>query len=310
MFLLAIETSSSRGSLALFEGRSLIARVLFPEGLVHGREVTARLKDVMAERGLPPAALGAVAVGLGPGSYTGIRVGVTAAKSLAFALRIPAVGESSLRVMAANALGSPDGGCSSGTDTPSRRSSGGEALVTTAVDGKQRHIYLALFRVRPPGPGAPGSVERLEDDRVVRDPGARAAEGTVLSPLGPAPSPLGPPEGTSEGTGAPTHDFGKVLPRGAFVVGDAADLVLKTAGEAGLVRGPADWDRPDAAALGVLVAGAIEDERPRFDPEAVHGMVPIYLRPSEAEVKYGAALSGNRSGRGRGRAAAGEGGAS
>src|SRR6266511_1772193 len=103
MLLLAIETSSSRGSIALLEGRELIEEAPFPEGLVHGREITVHLEEVMTRRGIAPGKLEAIAVGVGPGSYTGIRVGVTAAKTLAFALRIPVIPESSLRVTAANA---------------------------------------------------------------------------------------------------------------------------------------------------------------------------------------------------------------
>ena len=109
MILLAVETSSARGSLALREGSRPVREVLFEEGLVHGREVTARLDELLRLEGLGPGAIGAIAVGIGPGSYTGIRVGVTAAKSLAFALRIPIVAESSLLVLAAGAA-APDRG--------------------------------------------------------------------------------------------------------------------------------------------------------------------------------------------------------
>src|SRR5882672_7052827 len=104
MILLAIETSSARGSLALFREDEPIGSAPFPEGLVHGREITVHLAEMMDRLRLAPRDLGALAVGVGPGSYTGIRVGVTAAKTLAFALKVPVIAVSSLQAIAANTL--------------------------------------------------------------------------------------------------------------------------------------------------------------------------------------------------------------
>jgi tRNA threonylcarbamoyladenosine biosynthesis protein TsaB len=256
VLLLAIETSSARGSLALLEGRQVVARSFFPEGLVHGREVTARLDSMLASRGVPPGRLEAIAVGLGPGSYTGIRVGVTAAKTLAFALRIPVIPESSLRVIAANLRGAA-----------------GTLRVVPAVDGKQRQIYVARFRVES-GPGGPRVVREI-DDRVVE-----------------APRPAG--RAGSSAPAAPPASLIEVLAPGAVVLGDAADAVLESAGAAGAVRGPLEHDRPLADALGELAAEAAERDPPRFDLEAVHRLSPIYLRPSEAERKLDAARTEGR----------------
>src|SRR5262245_281539 len=124
--VLAIETSSAQGSLALLEGPALLEETVFPEGLVHGRELTVHLESLMARLGLAPRSIQAIAVGVGPGSYTGIRVGVTAAKTLALALRVPLLARSSLEVIASAALGS--------------RAGPGPPPVVPVIDGKQRHL--------------------------------------------------------------------------------------------------------------------------------------------------------------------------
>lgn len=265
MLLLAIETSSARGSMALHdvEAASLLAEAPFPEGLVHGREITVHLQEMMSRRGLAASRLAGIAVGLGPGSYTGIRVGVTAAKTLAFALGIPVIPESSLRVMAANLGQLGNVKLDSKTDVQ----------VVPAIDGKRRQIYLARYRVRRSG-------EREED---VSLEVAREVEERVLD------------LSTSGTTDGPRwmEELRGILTPGAVVVGDAAEIVIEAArgaGQDGMVRGPRDCDWPRAAVLGDLACRTAAGHLPRFDEEMIHGLVPIYLRPSEAERKFGIVL--------------------
>lgn len=270
MLLLAIETSSARGSLALLEGERLLSETPFPEGLVHGREITVHLARIMAGAGLPPGRLEAIAVGLGPGSYTGIRVGVTAAKTLATALRIPVIAESSLRVIAANAPGGPAPGGGAGVAGP------GGTRVVAAVDGKQRHVYLARYLVPAGGPsGGPGLTRELAEVAI-----------ELPWPVG-RPEPAGAPLRTGPRTLSPGARavLEEALRAGGAVVGDAADAVLEAAGVPGVVRGPREWDWPRASVLGRLAARSAGGKASRFDPEAIHLLVPIYLRSSEAERK-------------------------
>jgi tRNA threonylcarbamoyladenosine biosynthesis protein TsaB len=146
MILLAVETSSIRGSLALHAETGPIREAVFDEGLVHGREVTSRLEDLLRLEGLEPRAIGAIAVGIGPGSYTGLRVGVTAAKSIAFALRIPLVAESSLLVIASGAAR---------TIADLAR----PGILVPLLDARQGLFFHGIF-------GASGGrVERLSPDR-------------------------------------------------------------------------------------------------------------------------------------------------
>jgi tRNA threonylcarbamoyladenosine biosynthesis protein TsaB len=159
MILLALETSSVRGSLALRRDSMPPREILFEEGLVHGREVTARLEELLRFEGLDPGAIGAIAVGIGPGSYTGLRVGVTAAKSLAFALRIPVIAESSLLVLAAGAARGPDRGAARAP-----------ALLLPVLDARQGLFFHGLFEA------SAGGVGRLAAD-------GAATPGDILSAL-------------------------------------------------------------------------------------------------------------------------------
>ena len=99
---------------------------------------------------MPSGTCGGLAVGLGPGSYTGCRIGVTTAKSLALARRIPVLGESSLAVWASGA----------------RRGLTGEDLagcrLRVVLDARRGAVFSALFEASPGS-----SLTRLEDDRVL-----------------------------------------------------------------------------------------------------------------------------------------------
>ena len=99
MRTLAVETSSARGSVALLDGDDVLAERVFPEGVRHARGL---LSCVEALFGAGPREVGLVAVGAGPGSYTGLRVGVMFAKTFAIEMQVPVVGVSSLDVIAAN----------------------------------------------------------------------------------------------------------------------------------------------------------------------------------------------------------------
>ncbi len=101
-YILMIETSQRNGSVALgtYDGK-LQDEELFSPGLVHGKELLPRI-DTLVTRNHAKSQLAVVAVSSGPGSFTGIRIGVSAAKAIAWSLKIPVLGISSLDVIAAN----------------------------------------------------------------------------------------------------------------------------------------------------------------------------------------------------------------
>jgi len=127
MNVLAIETSAQVGSVALMRGGILKEERFFEKGLRHGRELVPAIDSIVASQQLQPKDLSLIAVSLGPGSYTGIRVGVTCAKALAYALQKPLAGVPSLDVVAGNA------------PRPA-------AHVIVMQDAKRRRFYFCTYR--------------------------------------------------------------------------------------------------------------------------------------------------------------------
>jgi tRNA threonylcarbamoyladenosine biosynthesis protein TsaB len=98
--ILAIESSGTRGSVALLEGGQVVAERTHAVPNTHAETLVRLIDDLIAESGTARSSLDAVAVGLGPGSFTGLRVGVALARGLALGLGRPLRGVSSLRALA------------------------------------------------------------------------------------------------------------------------------------------------------------------------------------------------------------------
>lgn len=92
MLGLVIETSTERAIAAVFDGNTCLFHEELPFGIQNSHLVLPELQKKMLEKSLKISDLGFVAVGIGPGSYTGIRIGVTVAKNLSFVLNIPLIG--------------------------------------------------------------------------------------------------------------------------------------------------------------------------------------------------------------------------
>lgn len=142
MKILALETSAKACSAAVTEGGQVLASCYQNTGLTHSRTLMPMVESMLKNAELTMDDLGAVAVAVGPGSFTGIRIGVAAAKGLAFAAGLPAAGVSTLEAMA---LGL------SHMDT----------LIICAMDARRGQIYNALFEANS------GKFTRLCQDRAV-----------------------------------------------------------------------------------------------------------------------------------------------
>jgi tRNA threonylcarbamoyladenosine biosynthesis protein TsaB len=99
MRVLGIETSSRRGSVALLDGEELVARAAHVEPNAHAEQLAPLLERVLADAGCSKASLDRIGVGMGPGSFTGLRVGIAFAQGIALGLDIPLIGVSSLQAM-------------------------------------------------------------------------------------------------------------------------------------------------------------------------------------------------------------------
>lgn len=103
MRALALETSGREGSVALSENGHVLAEETFSHGLQHAATLLPMIDRLTRQHGWTPASIDHVYVSIGPGSFTGLRVGVTLAKTLAFATGAKIVAVPTARVLLANA---------------------------------------------------------------------------------------------------------------------------------------------------------------------------------------------------------------
>lgn len=167
--LLAFDTATSSLAVAVTEGGHVLAERNIHAERNHSAYLVTAIGDCLEAAGLAKQDLDGIAVGIGPGSYTGIRIAVTTAKTLAWSLRLPVYGVSSL---AALALGGWAG--ASGQDTAAlgelaarrgeegRRATAGGHWIAPLIDARRGQAYTALFGVTAPG----GLPERLEPDAI------------------------------------------------------------------------------------------------------------------------------------------------
>ena len=109
--LLALDTATRHSGIALLDGQQLVAELTWHSTDAQTVELMPRLAQLLSWHGLAPAALTAIAVSLGPGSYTGLRVAVSVAKGLALAHSLPLIGIPTLDATAFPHLGRPEPVC-------------------------------------------------------------------------------------------------------------------------------------------------------------------------------------------------------
>lgn len=127
MKVLAIDTSSPMGSVAVADGLDVLAEVAARVRARHGETLLPHVEGALASAGLEAADIELLAVGLGPGSFTGTRIGVATVKGLALGLGLPVVGVSSLRVLA-RAVAGP--GC----------------LAVPVADAGRGEVYFGVYQ--------------------------------------------------------------------------------------------------------------------------------------------------------------------
>ena len=142
MKILALETSAKSVSAAVVENGAVLASSYQNTGLTHSRTLMPLVDGMLKAAELSLDAMGLVAVAQGPGSFTGLRIGVSAAKGLAWAKELPCCGVSTLLAMAQN-LRHMDG------------------IIVCAMDARRNQVYNAVFRAEN------GQLTRLTEDRAV-----------------------------------------------------------------------------------------------------------------------------------------------
>ncbi|WP_276360821.1 tRNA (adenosine(37)-N6)-threonylcarbamoyltransferase complex dimerization subunit type 1 TsaB [Daejeonella sp. H1SJ63] len=129
--ILLIETATSTCSVALSENGNIIAVKEVNERNIHASHITLFIGEVMQQAGKKYSDLNAVAISKGPGSYTGLRIGVSTAKGLCYALDIPLIGVDTVEAMASGMLGQqeiPD-----------------DSLLIPMIDARRMEVYTGIF---------------------------------------------------------------------------------------------------------------------------------------------------------------------
>lgn len=170
-FVLALDVSGAAGSVALVSFHPDGAEVSAAEeplaqGFVHGVELAPAAARLLGKAGIAAKDLSLVACGVGPGSWTGVRVGVAFAKSLAFAARVPLFGVPSFDAIAA--------GLPAGRD------------VAVVRDARRDAVYLGLYpagRTEPRAAGGIRLVSPAEADRAIPDGALLVGDGPARHPL-------------------------------------------------------------------------------------------------------------------------------
>jgi tRNA threonylcarbamoyladenosine biosynthesis protein TsaB len=127
VIVLGLETSAAIGGAALLRDNETVAEQSFEKGLVHGREVAPAIKEVTGKAGVTLAEIDLICVDVGPGSYTGVRVGVATAKALAWAL-----GKKLAAVVSLDALAEAAAGLAE--------------TIVPVLDARREQLYSATYR--------------------------------------------------------------------------------------------------------------------------------------------------------------------
>ena len=98
--LLAVDTSTKFMGLAIHDGAQIIGEVMWHTQNHHTVELTVAIRDLLQRCDIPTDALRALAVAIGPGSFTGLRIGMAAVKGMALSLRLPAIGVFTMDILA------------------------------------------------------------------------------------------------------------------------------------------------------------------------------------------------------------------
>jgi tRNA threonylcarbamoyladenosine biosynthesis protein TsaB len=148
---LAIETSSASGSVAIGRGGQLLGAIRFTQPRAHAAEFLPSIDGLCREHRIKPDEIGYVFVSAGPGSFTGLRIGITAARTLALAIGARIVALPTLEVIAQNALDLPN--------APPR--------VCVILDAKRSRVYTASFELQH-NPDSQGGLKGCKDVRLAR----------------------------------------------------------------------------------------------------------------------------------------------
>jgi tRNA threonylcarbamoyladenosine biosynthesis protein TsaB len=221
--VLGIETATPRGSVALCSNGAVLGELSLTNPRSHSERLLPSVETLLKAASLTVKDLTAVSVSVGPGSFTGLRIGVAAAKGLAFSLGVPLFGIPTLEVLAANA-------------------SPGRGPACAVIDARRGEVFAALFRSSGEKP-------------------VRVRRERIMTPA----------------------ELAASLPPETLVLGDLpAELtdLLPSRGKRRVSLAPAHQNAPRAAVVALRGETFLAEGR----PSETQTLVPLYLRPSDAEA--------------------------
>ena len=139
--ILCIETGTDICSVGLSRDGELISLRESDEGRDHAKRVGVFVDELLRENDVAPYELDAIAVGMGPGSYTGLRIGVSFAKGMCYGLQIPLVAVGSLDALAAVAIEDNEAGILDVENWD-------DAILCPMVDARRMEVYTRLFNAK------------------------------------------------------------------------------------------------------------------------------------------------------------------
>jgi tRNA threonylcarbamoyladenosine biosynthesis protein TsaB len=162
MLIAALDTTTRAGSMALLQDGRLLELAVGNAGRAHAERLPGDLLELMRRQGRQPRNIDVFAVAAGPGSFTGLRIGIATVQGLAFATNRPVVSVSALEALALSAVGAvevrPDD------------------QIGVWMDGQRGEVFSAIYRLAPPGT-RPAGAKRVEAPAV-----ALVEDGAVASP--------------------------------------------------------------------------------------------------------------------------------
>ena len=226
MLVLALDTAFPAGGAALARDGEILGEVCLNSSETHTRRLLPLIDALMARCGVERSQLEGLGVGVGPGFFTGLRIGLASAQGLAMGLDLPCHGVSSLRLLA-------------------QAQCAFRGKLWAVADARRGLVYAAPFASGPEG------VERLDQDAAMT------------------------PERLAE-----------MLEPPALLVGSGARAHWEMLKAPGLEMAPAWADQPRTGLLALIAAKAMERSG-GVPPEM---LAARYVRPSDAEVKFGLPL--------------------
>jgi tRNA threonylcarbamoyladenosine biosynthesis protein TsaB len=226
MKVLGIDTSTSCGSVGLIDGHSLIADYLLNIPVTHSERLLGAIDLVLREARCPIGNVDGWGISIGPGSFTGLRIGVSTVKGLSFATGKPVAGVSTLDVLASQIA-------------PTSH------LICPILDARKKEVYAAFYRY-----GEGDCLKRLSTYMAIR------------------------PEDLAKKIEQPTIFLGNgVKTYGDFLLSALPSLAIFP---------PALLHLPHGSTVAKLGFELLEKGE-RLD---ISAFTPIYVRPSEAEIKW------------------------